>query len=109
MLQFLINEPMMRALAEQGKKVDFGEVVNMLYDVSRWPNQQSLIVPMSQEDTARNAMNNPAVQQMMAEQQRSEQAGEMTEMKSQAQAGRDTLRAILKNAFETNQGQEVAQ
>lgn len=98
LIQFLVNEPVMSALAEQGKKINFEELVNMLFDVSAWPNQQNVVVAMSDEDTQRNMLNNPAIQQMLAGQAQGEQDSRMIEEKAIAQSGRDIIKQTLKQS-----------
>jgi hypothetical protein len=102
LFQFLLAEPVIGALQTEGKKVNIGEMVKMLYDVSGWPNRQDVIVEMSEEDQLRAALNNPAVAGMIAQQQqlqtRHEQAIEMNEEENLNRSGRDVIQAILKSA-----------
>lgn len=97
--QYLTAEPVLNALAEAGKKVNFGELVNMSFDVSGFPNRQDVIVAMTPEDQQRAAMNNPAVQQAQAKQQQMAQAHnnqlQLIEEENIARAGRDVVKSAL--------------
>jgi hypothetical protein len=102
MFQFLLTEPVMNSLQVEGKKVNVAELVNMLFQVTGWPNKQDVIVSMTPQDQQRAMLNNPAVQQMMA-QQGTMQAQEDSKMRlleeeNVARAGRDVIRSLLKQA-----------
>lgn len=100
--QFILTEPVMSALQQQGKKVNVVEMVNMLYDVSGWPNRQDVIVDMSQEDEQRALMNNPMVQQLITSnaqnQQKLDSQKQIIEEQNVARAGRDVIRELVRNA-----------
>jgi hypothetical protein len=95
LFQFITNEPVIAALAEQGRKVNFGELVNMVFDVSGWPNKTDVIVAMTPQEQQRRLMNNPAVAAQALAAQKSEQKSREAEQKLEGQAGRDILKARL--------------
>ena len=95
LFQFITNEPVINALADQGRKVNFGELVNMLFDVSGWPNRTDVIVPLTEQEQQRRLLNNPAVAQQALAAQKSEQKSQEAEKKLEGQAGRDILKARL--------------
>jgi hypothetical protein len=95
LFQFITTEPVMNALAEQGRKVNFAELVNMVFDVSGWPNKTDVVVPMTPQEQQRRLMNNPAVAAQALAAQKSEQKSREAEQKLEGQAGRDILKARL--------------
>ena len=95
LFQFITTEPVMNALAEQGKKVNFGELVNMVFDVSGWPNKTDVVVAMTPQEQQRRLMNNPVVAQQALAAQKSELKSQEAEKKLEGQAGRDILKARL--------------
>jgi hypothetical protein len=95
LFQFITNEPVIAALAEQGRKVNFAELVNMVFDVSGWPNKTDVIVAMTPQEQQRRLMNNPAVAAQALAAQKSEQKSREAEQKLEGQAGRDILKARL--------------
>lgn len=101
MFQFLLTEPVVQGLQQQGKKVNIDELVKMLFETTGWPNQQSVIESFSEEDEMRAASQNPLVQQAAAARQQAEaQRGnklEFIEEENLARAGRDVIRTLLKN------------
>jgi proline racemase len=72
--QFLLTEPVMTSLQQEGKKVNVSELVKMSFDVSGWPNQSSVIVDMTPADFQR--------QQQQAQQA---QEAQQTQMAHEAQ------------------------
>jgi hypothetical protein len=100
LFQFILTEPVMSALQQEGKKINIAEMVNMLFDVTGWPNRQDVIVPMSQQDMQRAMLNNPMVQQMIAQQsaQRQQQADKLQTIEEEnvARAGRDIIQSLLR-------------
>lgn len=67
MAQTFLTDPMHQMLQAQGKKLNVDELANMWFQISGWKNKSSLIVDMTPEDQQRAAMENPAVQKMMAD------------------------------------------
>jgi hypothetical protein len=53
MLSYLQSPSVQDALALEGKKVDNNEIIKMIWEVSDWRNQTSIIVPMTPEDKQR--------------------------------------------------------
>ena len=64
MLSYLQSPAVQEALALEGKKVDQNEIIKMIWEVSDWRNQTSIIVPMTPQDQQRWA----AAQQMNKQQ-----------------------------------------
>lgn len=108
LLNTMTNEAILSALQRQGKTVDFEELMRMVYDVSGWPNLQSIVRNMTQEELAASAMSNPQVQRTLLDEQRAQtdfaRESDLSERKVEAQAGRDVLRTILKGVGDDNQG-----
>jgi hypothetical protein len=98
--QFLLTEPVIQGLQIEGKKVNISELVNMLFQVTGWPNEQNVVVDMSPEDQQRLMMQNPAVQQLMTQRaqsaQQTEDKSQLLTEETEQQAGRDVIRALLK-------------
>jgi hypothetical protein len=95
LFQFITNEPVIAALAEQGRKVNFAELVNMVFDVSGWPNKTDVIVAMTPQEQQRRLMSTPAVAQQALAQQKAQLKADDAEKKLEGQAGRDILKAII--------------
>lgn len=99
LFQFLLAEPVIQSLATEGKKVNIGEMVKMLFDVTGWPNRQSVVVDMTPEDQQRVVAQNPMVQQMLAQEAKGAQDHqrklELSEEENIARAGRDAIKALL--------------
>jgi hypothetical protein len=53
MLSYLQSPSVTEALALEGKKVDNNEIIKMIWEVSDWRNQSSIIVPMTPQDQQR--------------------------------------------------------
>jgi hypothetical protein len=68
LFQFLLTEPVLAAIRQQGKRVSIEELVNMLWDVSGWPNRADVIQPMSEEERLQLATENPLVQRLLTQQ-----------------------------------------
>lgn len=102
LFQFVLTEPVMSALKEQGQKIDVGEMVKMLWQVSGWPNKQDVVVKFNLEEEQRAMLNNPVVQQALARQEQQKQAQgdklEMLEEETIARSGRDVISSLLKQA-----------
>lgn len=100
--QFVLTDPVIQSLAAEGKKPNVSEMVKMVFDVTGWPNKQDVIVDMTQEDQQRQAMQNPAVQQAIVQQQKSatdlDSKKQVIEEENVARSGRDIIRTMLKGA-----------
>lgn len=112
--QFLLTEPVMQSLAQEGKKVNVEEMVKMLFDVSGWPNRQDVIAPMTQQEQQMMVANSPAGQAAIKAQgaaqvqsQRDQNAREMLDESNVARAGREVIRTLLRNADSQSLGQRV--
>jgi hypothetical protein len=66
--QFLLTAPVLQSLQQEQKKVNISELVKMTFDVSGWPNYSSVIVPMTQDDIARQQQEQQAPAQAQAAQ-----------------------------------------
>jgi hypothetical protein len=53
MLSYLQSPSVTEALALEGKKVDNNEIIKMIWEVSDWRNQTSIIIPMTPDDQKR--------------------------------------------------------
>jgi hypothetical protein len=92
----LLTDPMHQMLTAQGKKVDINELVNMWMDVSGWKNKSALIIDMTEEDEQRAAMQNPGVQQVMANQKKQAGKTDSDLQKIDAQGSVDTTRDLIR-------------
>lgn len=102
--QFLLTQPVLQNLQENGEKVNVGEMVKMLFDVSGWPNYSSVIVPMTDQDKQQAQANSPAAMQQQQLQHQAQQTQIETQAKSQLleqdntdRTGRDVIRELIKN------------
>lgn len=113
LFQFVLTEPVMTSLQQEGKKVNVTELVNMLFDVSGFPNRQDIIVRLNEEDEARALMNNPAIQGILQQQSQlatqQDQKLQAVEEENIARVGRDIIRSLLKQAEARAVGQPTAQ
>lgn len=96
--QFLLSQPVIDALQQQGKKVDIGEMVQMLFDVSSWPNRQSVVIDMTQDDQLRAASQNQMMQQMASGAQDNQNKLQQIDAKGTADAAVSGIQAVLKAA-----------
>jgi len=105
LLQTLVTDPVHTMLTQQGKKVDVNELINMVFDVSGWQNKKDVILDMTPEDQQRAAMGNPAVQQMLAQQQKGQQdlnsKLSVVDSENAARAFRELLRQSIEKSGES--------
>lgn len=85
--EMILSGPVSEALPQIGMKVDYNEFINMVFQVAGWRNKSSLIVPMTVQDEQRQAMNNPAVQQLIAQRQKAGQQARLQQQKLAQQHG----------------------
>lgn len=97
MFQFLLTEPVMSGLQAGGEKIDIKEMVNMTFDVTGWPNRQSLIVPLNDQDKQRIQANSEQAKQ----QAQMQQAQQMEQIKTNSKS------ALLDQATASKAGQLV--
>ena len=109
--QFLLTAPVLDNLAQNGMKVNVGEMVKMSFDVSGWPNYQNVIVPMTDEDKQKLEANSPAAQQqaqLQAQQQK--QAGDaqtksaLLTQENDDETGREVIKELLRQKKEAAVG-----
>lgn len=111
LFQYLLTQPVTDALTQEGKKIDVGELVNLLFDVTGYKNKQNVIVDMTPQDEQRAQANSPAAQQQaqqqgQQQQQATQQAGKMQLLSADnsAKAGRDTLRELIAKSDKASLG-----
>jgi hypothetical protein len=105
LFQFLLTDPVMSGLQDTGEKINMAELVKMTFDVSGWPNQSSLIVPLTQEDQQRIQAKSPQMQQQaqLQHQQQMEQVktnnkSQLLEQETEAKAGQLVIKhELVKN------------
>lgn len=112
MFQFILTDPVMQALSQEGKKVNVVELVNMLFDVTGWRNKQDVIQPMTEEDQQRMMMNNPAVQQAIQQRQQAQTQQtnklQVLDEENAARAGKEVIRSLLRHAETNSPGSPAA-
>ena len=69
LLQTPVTDPVHTMLGQQGKELDINEQTNMVFDIAGWKDKKDVIIDMTPEDEQRFAMQNPAVQKMLQQQQ----------------------------------------
>ena len=104
LLNFLLNGDIISALADQGKKVEFQEILSMVYEVSGWPNKQSVVVDMTDEERAAHLASKQALAQAAQQQSQQKADSELVDQKQEGQAGLAVVKSILEGA-----GREVPQ
>lgn len=114
--QFLLTEPVMQSLAQEGKKVNVEEMVKMLFDVSGWPNRQNVIVSMTQQEQQQVLANSPAGQAAIkaqgaaaVQQQKQRHEQQMLDEENVSRSGRDVIRTLLRNADSASLGEHITQ
>jgi len=103
--QFLLTEPVMTNLQQNGQKIDIGELTKMLFDVSGWPNYQNVIVPMSQQDIQQAQANSPAAIAQAQQQAQAQQTQLQTQSKAELQAQQNdatTSQEVIKELLRNN-------
>jgi hypothetical protein len=107
MFQYLLTDPVIQSLAQEGKKVNVAELVRMVFDVTGWPNQQDVITAMTPEDVQRQQQNSPAAQQQAQQQAQLQHEASMEQIKtsnksqlleqdSENRAGRDIIKELIR-------------
>ena len=107
LFQLVGNPATADQLSIQGKKVDFVELLHMLWEASEWKNFRDVIVDMSPQDLQRSQQNSPAakmqaqaqIQQQTMQQQQNNKL-DIIDSENTARAGREVLRAALEKATE---------
>ena len=101
MMQLLGQPALVNLLNVQGKKFDFAEFFNEVFDITGWPSTD-LIVDMTPEDQQRMAMSNPAIVNAQAKQQQqaTQQQNDLEQIqaKGEASAGVQVVRHVLKQS-----------
>lgn len=101
MFQFLLTEPVAQQLNQQGLQVNVAELVRMLFEVSGWTNRGDVLQKMAPEDHARMMLNNPGVQQMLAQRQQGAIEGQNQaagiDQETAGRAARRVLETILRH------------
>ena len=104
LLQTLLTEPVINGLRAEGKKVNVGELIKMLFDVSGWPNKQDVIVEFNADDELREVANNPMIQQLLQSRAQAETQRDLTnekiEHEGMGRMSRDIVKAALKGVSE---------
>lgn len=99
LLQLLAAAPVQQSLAAQGKKVDFGELVEQVFDLAGW-DADSFITDLTPQDLQMSMAQNPAVIKAKAEQAKLQQQHQndlgLEEAKTDGRAGVQVVRSILK-------------
>jgi len=98
MMQMLGQPALVSLLNVQGKKFDFVEFFNEVFDISGWPSTD-LIVDMTPEDMQRMQQSNPAAVKAQADQQKQtvqhQNDLEKIQAKGEASAGVQVIRHVL--------------
>jgi hypothetical protein len=102
--QFLLQGPLAAQLAQQGEKIDVGEAINLLFDATGYRDKQSLIKPLSPQDRQQLAANNPATQQIAAQQHQAQIEAQLQQQKLQQQ-GQNKIAATQAQAQAKQAGQ----
>ena len=105
--QFLTSQPVIEALAQEQKKVNVAELAQMVLDISGWPNRNSLIVPMTQQDIQMQQQNNPNVQKAQQIQQQAQNDQSLAETKGSAKLASDGIQAVMKMAADRSTRNEL--
>jgi hypothetical protein len=83
--QFLLTQPVIDSLAQEGKKVNVSELVKMSFDVSGWPNMSSVIVNKTPQDIAADQQKAQAAQQQQQAQMTHEAQMEQVKTENKGQ------------------------
>lgn len=101
MMNMLGQPALATQLNTQGKKFDFDEFFNEVFDITGWP-ATGLIVDMTPEDQQRMQQSNPAVVNAQAKQQQATQDQqdklEQIQAKGEASAGVKVISHVLKSS-----------
>lgn len=103
MIQILTSENTTQHLAIQGLKVDYSEVMKMMFEVSEWHNRNDVIVPMSPQDEQRWQSTTPAAAQQVKGQQEAAMNQQKFQQKAQLNDDQNIARAanqVLRQAYE---------
>lgn len=101
MMQLLGQPAIATQLNTQGKKFDFNEFFNEVFDITGWPST-GLIVDMTPEDLQRMQQSNPAVVNAQAKEKATAQGHtndlEKIQAKGEATAGTAVIKHVLKES-----------
>lgn len=100
--QMLMIAPVLEAIADQNKKVDWVELMQTLLDASGWPGAQKFIADMSDEDKQRQAQKQQMAQQQSGIAMKHMAAMEEIEQKARGQAGVHIIRGLIEHMDPAN-------
>ena len=97
--QFLMQDSVQSGISDNMKVFDVNEWINMHFDAAGWTNKETLIRPMTQEEQAKQAADNPMVQQLMQNQQMMQLQTNMELQKIHAENEGRMARDIVKDGL----------
>jgi hypothetical protein len=107
LVQYITNQPTITALAQEGKKVNFDELIQMWFEVSGWRDKSDVIIPMTAQDKQQYAQSQPGAlmqqkgqqqQQMVAQKHNNDL--DLVDAENMAKAAREVLRTGIEKASE---------
>ena len=107
LFQFLTSNEVVQALQQQQKKVNYDEMVQMMFDVSGWPNRQTLVTAMSQEEVQNMQQQQPGVQQQQGIAAQHAADMQQIEAKGSAAMAKSGIDAVLKMAADRQTRNEL--
>jgi hypothetical protein len=105
LLEVFGNQALVSQMSNIGWKVNVLELTNMVMDVSEWKNKRDLIVPMTDQEKATQAQNNPATQAAQSQaqqlQQKQQNALQLEDMKIQGRMAVQTVKPQVQKLIES--------
>jgi len=89
------SQPILQALANEGKKVDFVQVTKMMFEASGWKNFYSVIVDQTPEEHQQSMQNQPSNIMQQKAQMEAQQAQAKFNSESQLRDQENTAKAAM--------------
>jgi hypothetical protein len=93
--QMLMIQPVLEAISDQQKKVDWVELMQVLLDATGWPGAQKFIVDMTQQDMQQMQQKQQMALQMNQISMKHQAAMAEEEQKARGQAGVHIVRGLI--------------
>ena len=109
LVQLLQLAPVLDAIGDQQKKVDWVELIQCLLDATDWPGAQKFVVDMTQEDKQRQQQKSQQAMQTSQIALKHMAAMDEIEQKSRGQAGVHIIRGLIDHMDPVNRTQALSQ
>jgi hypothetical protein len=109
LVQLLQLAPVLDAISDQNKKVDWVEMIQVLIDATDWPGAQKFIIDMTDEDKQKMQQKAQMALQQSQIAQKHAAAMDEIEQKARGQAGVHIVRGLIDHMDPVNRAQAMSQ